>query len=87
VPVRLYWRERDAAPALFALRRALDAAQHPALLAADVVASLGACLFAMAELGVDVSVGASQQGLMSPPCVGFVAVSAKAMAAAEHNPA
>jgi alanine-glyoxylate transaminase/serine-glyoxylate transaminase/serine-pyruvate transaminase len=70
-----------------AMRRALDAARHPALLVADVVASLGAAPFAMDELGVDVSVGASQKGLMCPPGVGFVAVNAKALAAAEQNPA
>jgi alanine-glyoxylate transaminase/serine-glyoxylate transaminase/serine-pyruvate transaminase len=70
-----------------ALRRALDAARHPALLVADVVASLGACPFAMDKLGVDVSVGASQKGLMCPPGVGFVAVNAKALGAAERNPA
>jgi alanine-glyoxylate transaminase/serine-glyoxylate transaminase/serine-pyruvate transaminase len=72
---------------LSALRRALDAARHPALLVADVVASLGACPFAMDELGVDVSVGASQKGLMCPPGVGFVAVNARALGAAEQNPA
>jgi alanine-glyoxylate transaminase / serine-glyoxylate transaminase / serine-pyruvate transaminase len=70
-----------------ALRRALDAARHPALLVADVVASLAAAPFAMDALGVDVSVGASQKGLMCPPGVGFVAVNAKALAAAEQNPA
>jgi alanine-glyoxylate transaminase/serine-glyoxylate transaminase/serine-pyruvate transaminase len=69
------------------MRRALDAARHTALLVADVVASLGAAPFAMDELGVDVSVGASQKGLMCPPGVGFVAVNAKAFAAAENNPA
>ena len=72
---------------LAAMRGALDAARHPALLVADVVASLGACPFAMDELGIDVAVGASQKGLMCPPGVGFVAVNAKAFAAAEHNPA
>ena len=70
-----------------ALRRALDAARHPALLVADVVASLGAAPFDMDGLGVDVSVGASQKGLMCPPGVGFVAVNAKALSAAEKNPA
>ena len=70
-----------------ALRRALDTARHPALLVADVVASLAACPFAMDDLGVDVSVGASQKGLMCPPGVGFVAVNARAFAAAEKNPA
>ena len=69
------------------MRRAIDAARHPALLVADVVASLGAAPFAMDELGVDVAVGASQKGLMCPPGVGFVAVNAKAFAVAEANPA
>ena len=69
-----------------ALRRAIDAAGHPALLVADVVASLGAAPFAMDALGVDVAVGASQKGLMCPPGVGFVAVNAAAFAVAERNP-
>lgn len=69
------------------LRQALDAAAHPALLVVDVVASLGAAPFAMDALGVDVSVGASQKGLMCPPGVGFVAVNAAAFAVAERNPA
>jgi alanine-glyoxylate transaminase / serine-glyoxylate transaminase / serine-pyruvate transaminase len=72
---------------LAALRRAIDAAHHPALLVADVVASLGAAPFAMDALGVDVAVGASQKGLMCPPGVGFVGVNAKALAAAEACPA
>jgi len=69
------------------LRRAIDAAGHPALLVADVVASLGAAPFAMDALGVDVAVGASQKGLMCPPGVGFAAVNAAAFAVAERNPA
>lgn len=68
-----------------ALRRAIDATGHPALLVVDVVASLGAVPFAMDELGVDVAVGASQKGLMCPPGVGFVAVGAAGIAAAERN--
>lgn len=72
---------------LAAMRRAIDAARHPALLVADVVASLAAAPFAMDALGIDVAVGASQKGLMCPPGVGFIAVNAKAMAAAERCPA
>ena len=71
---------------LAALRRAIDAAGHPALLVADVVASLGAVPFVMDTLGVDVAVGASQKGLMCPPGIGFVAVGPAAFAVAEHNP-
>jgi len=72
---------------LAAMRRAIDAARHPALLVADVVASLGAAPFAMDTLGVDIAVGASQKGLMCPPGVGFIAVNDKAMAVAERCPA
>jgi len=70
-----------------AIRRAIDAARHPALLVADVVASLGAAPFAMDALGVDVALGASQKGLMCPPGAGFVAANARAFAAAQANPA
>lgn len=73
----------DLAP----LRAALDAAGHPALFVADVVASLAAAPFAMDALGVDVAVGASQKGLMLPPGLGFVAVDAAALAVAQRNPA
>ena len=72
---------------LAALRRAIDAAGHPALFVVDVVASLAAAPFAMDALGVDVAMGASQKGLMCPPGVGFVAVNAAAFAVAERNPA
>jgi alanine-glyoxylate transaminase/serine-glyoxylate transaminase/serine-pyruvate transaminase len=72
---------------LRAMRAAIDAASHPALLVADVVASLAAAPFAMDEFGVNVAVGASQKGLMVPPGLGFVAVDARASAVADANPA
>jgi alanine-glyoxylate transaminase/serine-glyoxylate transaminase/serine-pyruvate transaminase len=72
---------------LAALRRAIDAARHPALLVADVVASLGATPYDMAALGVNVTLGASQKGLMCPPGAGFLVVDEKAFAAAGRNPA
>ncbi len=72
---------------LAALRRAIDAAGHPALFVVDVVASLGAAPFAMDELGVNVAMGASQKGLMVHPGMAFVAADEKAMAAARRNPA
>ncbi|MGH8747718.1 MAG: aminotransferase class V-fold PLP-dependent enzyme, partial [Burkholderiales bacterium] len=59
---------------LKAIRAAIDAAGHPALYVVDVVASLAAAPFAMDALGVNVALGASQKGLMSPPGLGFVAV-------------
>ena len=71
---------------LRALRSAIDASGHPALFVVDVVASLGAAPFAMDELGVNVAVGASQKGLMSPPGLGFVAVDARASEVAAKNP-
>lgn len=72
---------------LKAMRAAIDAAGHPALLVADAVASLMAAPFAMDELGVNVAIGASQKGLMMPPGLGFVAVDARADAVAAANPA
>ena len=70
---------------LAAVRRAIDAARHPALFVADVVSTLAAIPFAMDEVGVDVAVGASQKGLMCPTGLGFAAVNARAFAVAEGN--
>ena len=70
-----------------AVRKALDASGHPALLVVDVVASLGAAPFDMRALGANVAVGASQKGLMSPPGLGFLAVDARAAEVASRNPA
>ena len=67
-------------------RAAIDAAGHPALLVADVVASLAATPFSMRDLGVDVAVGGSQKGLMLPPGVGFIGVNQRADAVALANP-
>ncbi len=71
---------------LAAMRAAIDAAKHPALFVVDVVASLGAAPFAMDALGINVAVGASQKGLMSPPGMGFVAVDRRAGEIAAGNP-
>ena len=70
-----------------ALRAAIDAADHPALFVADVVASLGAEPFEMDAWRIDAALGASQKGLMCPPGIGFLAVNARAFAAAQCNPA
>jgi len=72
---------------LAALRAALDAADHPALLVVDVVASLGAAPFAMDAGRINVVVGASQKGLMLPPGLGFVAVDKQAMEMSQRNAA
>ena len=70
---------------LRALRAAIDAAGHPALLVVDVVASLAAAPFAMDAWHVDVAIGASQKGLMLPPGLGFVAVGARGAELARRN--
>ena len=62
-----------------AVRAAIDAAGHPALLAVDAIASLGCDVIEMDLWGIDVLVGASQKGLMTPPGLGFVWVSEKAL--------
>ena len=64
-----------------AVRRAIDAAHHPALLLVDTISSLGSIDYRHDEWGVDVTVGASQKGLMLPPGLSFNAVSDKALAA------
>jgi alanine-glyoxylate transaminase/serine-glyoxylate transaminase/serine-pyruvate transaminase len=65
-----------------ALRRALDAAGHPALLYVDGVSSIASIDFRMDEWGVDLAVAGSQKGFMLPTGLAIVAVSPKAMAAA-----
>ena len=64
-----------------ALRRAIDAAGHPALLMVDAVASLATMPFDMDEWGVDAAVGGSQKGLMMAPGLSFVAAGSRALAA------
>jgi alanine-glyoxylate transaminase / serine-glyoxylate transaminase / serine-pyruvate transaminase len=54
------------------VRLALDACHHPALLAADCVASLACDTFEMDNWGVDIMVAGSQKGLMVPPGISFV---------------
>ena len=67
------------------VRRAIDAARHPALLMADTISSLASIDYRHDEWGVDVTVGGSQKGLMLPPGLGFNAVSEKALAAAKTS--
>ena len=65
------------------VRRAIDAARHPALLMVDTISSLASIDYRHDEWGVDVTVGGSQKGLMLPPGLGFNAISAKALAASK----
>ena len=64
-----------------AVRAALDAAGHPALLLVDTISSLASIDYRHDDWCVDVTVGGSQKGLMLPPGLGFNAVSEKALAA------
>jgi alanine-glyoxylate transaminase/serine-glyoxylate transaminase/serine-pyruvate transaminase len=65
------------------VRRAMDAARHPALLMVDTISSLASIDYRHDAWGVDVTVGGSQKGLMLPPGLGFNAVSDKALAASK----
>src|SRR5881397_373260 len=66
---------------LAAVRRAMDAARHPALLYVDGVSSIGAIDFRMDEWKVDLAITGSQKGLMLPPGLGLVCASPRALAA------
>ncbi len=66
-----------------AVRRAMDATGHPALLLVDSVSGLGSADYRHDEWGVDVTVSGSQKGLMLPPCISFNALSPKAIAASK----
>jgi alanine-glyoxylate transaminase / serine-glyoxylate transaminase / serine-pyruvate transaminase len=64
-----------------AIGKAIRATGHRALLMVDVVASLGTMPFEMDAWGVDIAVAGSQKGLMTPPGLGFVAASDRAVEA------
>ncbi len=66
-----------------AVRRALNAAKHPALLFVDGVSSIASMDFRMDEWGVDAAVTGSQKGFMLPPGLAIIALSPKAQAAVE----
>jgi alanine-glyoxylate transaminase / serine-glyoxylate transaminase / serine-pyruvate transaminase len=64
-----------------AVRKAIDAAGHPALFIVDTISSLASADYRHDEWGVDVSVGGAQKGLMMPPGMSFNAISDKALKA------
>jgi len=64
-----------------AVRRAIDAAGHPALLIVDTISGLASADYRHDEWGVDVTVSGSQKGLMLPPGISFNALSPRALAA------
>jgi alanine-glyoxylate transaminase/serine-glyoxylate transaminase/serine-pyruvate transaminase len=67
------------------VRKAIDAARHPALLMVDTISGLASADYRHDEWGVDVSVSGSQKGLMLPPGISFNALSDKALAAARAS--
>ena len=66
------------------VRRAIDAARHPALYMVDTISSLASLDYRHDEWGVDVTVAGSQKGLMLPPGLSFNCISAKALAASKE---
>ncbi|SFI06493.1 pyridoxal-phosphate-dependent aminotransferase family protein [Modicisalibacter xianhensis] len=67
-----------------AVRRAIDAAGHPALLMVDTISGLASADYRHDEWGVDVTISGSQKGLMLPPGISFNAVSDKALSASRQ---
>ncbi|HZF19102.1 MAG TPA: aminotransferase class V-fold PLP-dependent enzyme [Burkholderiales bacterium] len=66
-----------------AIRKAIDAAGHPALYMVDTISSLASIDYRHDEWGVDVTVAGSQKGLMLPPGLSFNCVSEKARKASQ----
>jgi alanine-glyoxylate transaminase / serine-glyoxylate transaminase / serine-pyruvate transaminase len=67
------------------IRKAIDAANHPALFLVDTISSLASADYRHDEWGVDVSVGGAQKGLMLPPGMSFNAISDKAIKASQTS--
>jgi alanine-glyoxylate transaminase/serine-glyoxylate transaminase/serine-pyruvate transaminase len=67
------------------VRKAIDAAGHPALLVVDTISSLASIDYRHDEWGVDVSISGSQKGLMLPPGLSFNALSEKAIAVSKTS--
>jgi alanine-glyoxylate transaminase / serine-glyoxylate transaminase / serine-pyruvate transaminase len=65
------------------IRRAIDAAKHPALFMVDTISSLASIDYRHDDWGVDVTVAGSQKGLMLPPGLSFNCISKKALAASK----
>ncbi len=68
-----------------AVRQAIDAVGHPALLMVDTISGLASVDYRHDEWGVDVTVSGSQKGLMMPPGLGFNALSDRALEVAKHG--
>ncbi|KIC41563.1 serine--glyoxylate aminotransferase [Ruegeria sp. ANG-R] len=66
-----------------AVRRAMNAARHPAMLFVDCVSSLASMPFRFDQWGVDIAVSGSQKGFMLATGMAILCVSPKALAAME----
>jgi alanine-glyoxylate transaminase/serine-glyoxylate transaminase/serine-pyruvate transaminase len=62
-----------------AVRAAMDATQHPALLMVDSISGLACADYQHDAWGVDVAISGSQKGLMLPPGISFNALSPRAL--------
>ncbi|MGZ8164990.1 MAG: aminotransferase class V-fold PLP-dependent enzyme [Methylobacter sp.] len=67
------------------VRRAIDKADHPALLFVDGVSSIASLDFRMDEWEVDGAISGSQKGFMLPAGGAFLAFSQKALKATENS--
>ncbi|WP_370298498.1 L-aspartate--glyoxylate aminotransferase BhcA [Pontibacterium sp.] len=66
-----------------AVRGAMDAANHPAMMFVDCVSSLASMPFEMDAWGVDIAISGSQKGFMLTTGMAILAASPKALAAME----
>lgn len=67
------------------VRKAMDAAAHPALLFVDGVSSIASIEFKMDEWGVDGAISGSQKGFMLPAGLAILGFSQKALTAVETS--
>ena len=67
------------------VRKALNSANHDALLMVDTISGLASMEYKHDEWGVDVTVSGSQKGLMLPPGLSFNAISDKALKIAKTS--
>ena len=65
------------------VRKAIDAAKHPALYMVDTISSLASMDYRQDEWSIDVTVAGSQKGLMLPPGLSFNCISSRALEASK----
>ncbi len=67
------------------IKKAITQAGSKALLAVDAISGLGSEPFSMDAFGVDAAVSGSQKGLMLPPGLAFISLSARAWEAVKNS--